>query len=131
MYFKTSDGNEDVIPLLLEATVEIVNNSKHANHPRIPNRNRSEQKLFWSQGYSNWSEEEFKDRLRINRRDFEYILAAITPHIRKEPTVMIPEPIECHRQLALTLYRLAHGCSFKVLKDVFGVSQSVATETGD
>ena len=63
MYFKTSDGNEDVIPLLLEATVEIVNNSKHANHPRIPNRNRSEQKLFWSQGYSNWLEEEFKDRL--------------------------------------------------------------------
>ena len=42
MYFKISDGNEDVIPLLLEATVEIVNNSKHANHPRIPNRNRSD-----------------------------------------------------------------------------------------
>ena len=24
---------------------------------------------------------------------------------------------------------MAHGCSFKVLKDLFGVSQSVATET--
>ena len=34
-----------------------------------------------------------------------------------------------HRQLALTLYRLAHGCSFLVVADVFGVSRAVASET--
>ena len=40
---------------------------------------------------------------------------------------MVPNPIEDHRQLALTLYRMTHGCSFTVLKDVFGVSLATAT----
>ena len=47
--------------------------------------------------------------------------------IVKQPINMVPNPIEDHRQLALTLYRMAHGCSFTVLKDVFGASQSLAT----
>ena len=42
---------------------------------------------------------------------------------------MVPNPIENHRQLGLTIYRLAHGYSFKVIMDIFGVSQSLATET--
>ena len=42
---------------------------------------------------------------------------------------MVPDSIEDHRHLALTIYRMAHGCSFKVLKDLFGVSQPVAMET--
>ena len=42
---------------------------------------------------------------------------------------MVPNAIELHRQLALTIYRMAHGCSFKVLKYIFGVSQSLATQT--
>ena len=48
--------------------------------------------------------------------------------IVKQPTNMIPNPIEKYRQLALTIYRLAHGCLFNVLKDLFGVSQSLPTE---
>ena len=42
---------------------------------------------------------------------------------------MVPNPIEPYRQLALTIYRMAHGCSFKVLKYNFGVPQSLATQT--
>ena len=49
--------------------------------------------------------------------------------ILKQPTTMKSDPIEDHRQLALTIYRLPHGCSFKVLKYLFGKSQLVATET--
>ena len=45
-----------------------------------------------------------------------FILCGIEQGIIKEPTVMVPNPIEPHRQLALTIYRMAHGCSFKVLK---------------
>ena len=48
--------------------------------------------------------------------------------IVKQPTNMILNPIEERRQLALTIYRLARGCSFNVLKDFFGVSLSLATE---
>ena len=43
-------------------------------------------------------------------------------------TNITPNPIEEHRQLALTIYRLAYGCSFNVLKDLFVLSQSLATE---
>ena len=41
----------------------------------------------------------------------------------------MPHPIENHRQVALTIYRLAHGCSFSTLSDLFGVSQALAVET--
>ena len=40
---------------------------------------------------------------------------------------MVPNVIEGHGQLALPIYR--HGCSFKVLIDLFSASQSLATET--
>ena len=43
--------------------------------------------------------------------------------------MVVSDAIENHKQPILTIYRLAHGCSFKVLKNLFGVSQSVATET--
>ena len=42
---------------------------------------------------------------------------------------MAPNPIEDQRQLSLTIYRMAHGCWFKVLTGMFWVSQSLATET--
>ena len=42
---------------------------------------------------------------------------------------MVSDPTKDDRQLALTIYRLVHGCSFKVLKDFFRVTQSVASET--
>ena len=42
---------------------------------------------------------------------------------------MIPFPIEAHRQLGLTLYRLAHGVSYSTLADLFGVSMSLAERT--
>ena len=42
---------------------------------------------------------------------------------------MVSDPTKDDRQLALTIYRLVHGCSFKVLKDLFRVTQSVASET--
>ena len=43
--------------------------------------------------------------------------------------MVVSDSIENHKQPILTIYRLAHGCSFKVLKNLFAVSQSVATET--
>ena len=67
--------------------------------------------------------------MRINRETFDFVLERIAHLLHKEPTYMVPKPIEDHRQLSLTIYRLVHGCSFKVIMDIFGVSQSLATET--
>ena len=96
---------------------------------KIPNRDWEEQKKLWRDGYSTWTNEEFKNSLRMDRETFNFILCRIERGIIKEPTMMVPNPIEPHRQLALTIYRIAHGCSFKVLKYIFGVSQSLATQT--
>ena len=85
--------------------------------------------MFWTNGHATWADDEFKERLRINRENFEFIVYRIRPMIIKEVTNMVPELIEDHRQLALTIYRMAHGCSFNVLKDIFGVSKSLATKT--
>ena len=103
--------------------------TKLKKHPKLSNKQTAELKKFWSNRYCHWSDEKFKERLRIKRKSFEYILASMRPMILKQPTTMSPDPIEDHRQLTLTIYRLVHGCSFKVLRYLFGVSQSVATET--
>ena len=80
-------------------------------------------------GYQNWNEEDFKYRLRVTRENFELNLASVGPYISKIPTNFVPHPIENHRQVALTIYRLAHGCSLSTLSDLFGVSHALAVET--
>ena len=64
----------------------------------------------------------------MDRETFNFLLCRIEQGIIKEPTVMAPNPIELHRQLASTIYRTAHGCSFQVLKYIFGVSQLLSTQ---
>ena len=68
----------------------------------------------------------FKARVRVSRDTFEYILQEIRPDIMKTPTNFQSNPIEPHRQLGLTHYRLAHACDFQVIEDVFGVSKSLS-----
>ena len=96
------------------------------NGPRAPNTDRTEDKMKWTNGYANWTEKQFKKRLRVSRDTFEKIHDGIGPLIEKTPTNMVPEPIETHRQLAITLYRCAHASTFSTLEDLFGVSESLA-----
>ena len=84
---------------------------------------------WWTNGYGNWDESEFKKRLRIARETFEYILDNIHDDIEKQPTNLNPFPTTPDRQLAMTLYRLTHGCSFSTVGDLFGVSISLAAQT--
>lgn len=44
----------------------------------------------------------------------------IRTFIEKTPTDMVPTPIQPDKRLALTIYRLAHGCSFAIISDLFG-----------
>ena len=70
---------------------------------------RTPQKYWWSYGYEHWNIKQFKLRLRVFRETFNIILEAVGPHISKQPTNFKPHPIEDHRQIALTLCRLAHS----------------------
>ena len=78
--------------------------------------------------YQNWDEEQFKEKFRIFKCNIDYILSVIRPFIEKTPTNLVPDPIQPEKQLALTIYRLAHGCSFAVVSDLFVVSKVLAIE---
>ena len=93
-------------------SVEIIVKSRDKQRVvRETNVDRTQQKERWTNGYLLWSEEEINSRLRVHRKTFEVILGEISTFITKTPTNFHPNLIEAHRQLALTLYRLAHGCS--------------------
>ena len=77
---------------------------------------------MFENGYYNRSDKKFKKSFRITRDIFEHILEEILPDLIKTPTPMKPNPITPATQLAITLYRLAHGCSLSALEDVFGWS---------
>ena len=56
------------------------------------------------------------------------MLQRIEIYIVKAPTNMVLFPIEPHRQLGITLYRCADGCTFSVVADLFEVSMSLAEQ---
>lgn len=47
--------------------------------------------------------------------------------IMKQPSNMKPTPTPTGILLVLTLYRLAHGCSFPIVDALFAVSESLAS----
>ena len=77
------------------------------NEPRKANVTREETKIWWRNVYRNWDNEQFCEKFRTNRETFNFILSIIYPYIVKRP--IVPDPIEPEKQLALTIYRLAHG----------------------
>ena len=64
---------------------------------------------WWAQGYRNWDGAAFKNRLRVSRDAFEYILAEIKNGIVK-PTRMKPHPTAPVTQLAMCPY---HSTDFE------------------
>jgi hypothetical protein len=81
---------------------------------------------WWENGYINWSDVAFKKRLRVNRATFQYLLGEIRNELEKETTKFKPVPIPPHTRLAICLYRLAHGCTYNTVGDLFGVAESTA-----
>jgi hypothetical protein len=81
---------------------------------------------WWENGYMNWSDVAFKKRLRVNRATFQFILEEIRNKLVKKSTRLKPVPIPPHTRLAICLYRLAHGCTYNTVGDLFGVAESTA-----
>ena len=81
---------------------------------------------WWSQGYRNWDDVAFKKRMRVSRDTFRFILVEIKNDIIKQPTPMKPNPTPPATQLAICLYRLAHGCMFLTVGDLFGIAAPTA-----
>ena len=61
--FGEDDTNDDAVAILSQAMIELVDSNKSRKHPRLPNKDSDELKMFWTNGYLHWSDEEFKERL--------------------------------------------------------------------
>ena len=91
--------------------------------PRGPTRDRNVRKEQWTELYNQKSDEEFLEKMRINRTTFNLLLNTLWDGLVLTPTNFVPEPTSPDRQLAASLYRLAHGVTYTVLEDVFGISK--------
>ena len=120
------DNTAEICAAVVNAAVAMLQSRKEFFKPREKKVNRNAAKLWWTNGYKNWDDSQFKHRLRVSRETFEFMLQRIEIYIVKEPTNIVPFPIEPHRQLGITLYRYAHGCTFSTVTDLFGLSMSLA-----
>ena len=59
---------------------------------------------------------------------FNFILDGIYKDKVLTPTNLKPNPTSPDQQLALTIYRLATGCTYLTLSDLFGVSVSATSK---
>ena len=57
----------------------------------------------------------------INRTTFNFLLNTLWGGLVLTPTNFVLEPTSLDRQLAASLYRLAHEVTYTILEDVFGI----------
>ena len=88
-----------------------------AQDRKTRSRDEIRNKKWWEDGLQNWSGSQFKKGLRVNRDTFHLILGEIQDLITKE-TMRFKKPTSPECQLALTLYRMAHGISFSTVGDL-------------
>ena len=118
---RNSNENSQQIKAGITATVAVLENVKQRKD-RAPDKQRNVEKLWWLEVYQKYSDEDFKSEMRLNRDTFNYILNEIHDQIVLTPTNLKPNPTPPHRQLGLTIYRLATGCSCNTLAALFGLS---------
>ena len=127
---KHENENFNLMTNLLYTAEGILRVNKRMNTERDPNVNRNVGKLWWRNIYFNWGNEQFKSKFRLAKDNFNIILNRIVASIVKtQNLVIVPEPIEPNRHVGLTIYKLAHGCTFTAISDFFGISESLATQT--
>ena len=87
--FKANDSVEEEFEYLgnlLESVEQIIHSNRGFVGPRRPNRNREVEKLWWHNAYQNWDDEQFKEKFRINKETFDFVLNIIRQFIEKTPT---------------------------------------------
>ena len=104
---------------------------KNERKPKAKDKPRDTGKFWCADVYRNWSEEDFKAKIRINCTTFNFMLDGIYEDLILTPTNLKPNPTSPDWQLALTIYRVATGCTYSTLSDLFGVSVSAGSKFFD
>ena len=71
-------------------------------------------------------EQPSEKNFRVKRDTFDFLVQDVRQLPEKQPTRMNPEPVTPEKQLAICLYRLAHGLSYSTVGDLFVVVESTA-----
>ena len=58
-----------------------------ARKPREQDEDRGEDKRWWANN-TNWSDKQFKKRMRIERSTFAYLLQAISPKLQRKSIIL-------------------------------------------
>ena len=66
--------------------------SKPPRKRRRPNKNRTVGKIWWDELYANRSDEEFKEKLRVNMARFNAILEPLKEELTLQPINLNPYP---------------------------------------
>ena len=124
------EGDLDNIQAGVTALVAILD-GKNERKPKAKDKPRDTGKFWCADVYRNWSEEDFKAKIRINCTTFNFMLDGIYEDLILTPTNLKPNPTSPDWQLALTIYRVATGCTYSTLSDLFGVSVSAGSKFFD
>ena len=84
----------NLLPHLVSLLALSLPSQKRSRGPRNPNEDRNSQKRWLILGYATWTGHQFRNRLRITRPVFEFLLGELEPHLTKTPTNAVPNPIE-------------------------------------
>ncbi|XP_071945891.1 uncharacterized protein [Antedon mediterranea] len=76
---------------------------------------------------AHWDDEDWLANFRMDKGTFMYLVEELRPYIKYENTRM-RAAFTLEIRLALTLYRLATGSSFRCISNQFGVGRSTACE---
>ena len=90
--------------------------------PSGPLYNQGFRKQQWNGLYHQKSNDEFVEKVEITRITFNLLVNTLLNEFVFTLTNFVPEPISPDREMAVALYRLAHGVTYIVLEDVFGIS---------
>ena len=100
-----------------------VQENKPPRKVRTPDKDRETRKHYWDDLYRQKTDDEFKTScvFHMQHATFDIILNTLRDQLILQPTNWKPYPTSPDRQLALSLYRLAHGVSYSVLEDVCSI----------
>lgn len=72
----------------------------------------------------------WKEHFRVNRNTFAYICGVVGPDMRKQNTIF-RQAISVEKRVAIALWRLATGNSYRTIGQTFGVGRATAMKIKD
>ena len=105
IHFMEEENDQDIINDVARAVGVLWDKNRT---PRGPTQDRNVRKEQWTELYNEKSEDEFSEKMQINRTTFNLLLNTLWDGLVLTPTNSVLEPTSPDTQLAATLYRLAH-----------------------